>query len=109
MKIVNTILLVLLILLSISTGLVKIFEMEDEMKLFRGAGINDTLTLLFGVIQTIGGILLIPTKTRRLGAIIMAITFALATIVVFVNEMIAFGFFSILFIVLAVYQYITSK
>lgn len=109
MKIVNTILLVILILLSISTGLVKIFEMEDEMVLFRGAGISDTLTLLFGIIQTIGGILLIPTKTRRIGALIMAITFTLATIVVFINGMLVFGFSSILFIALAVYQYITTK
>ena len=83
--------------------------MEDEMVLFRGAGISDTLTLLFGIIQTIGGILLIPTKTRRIGALIMAITFTLATIVVFINGMLVFGFSSILFIALAVYQYITTK
>jgi uncharacterized membrane protein YphA (DoxX/SURF4 family) len=108
MKIVNTILLVLLILLSISTGVVKLFQMEEEMKLFRGAGISDTLTILFGVVQTIGGVLLIVSKTRKLGAGIMAITFAIATVIVFINGMIAFGFSSILFIALAVYQYIKS-
>ncbi len=109
MKIVNTILLVLLILLSISTGVVKLFQMEEEMKLFRDAGIGDTLTILFGVVQTIGGIMLIVPKTRKLSAGIMAITFTIATIIVFINGMMAFGFSSILFIALAVYQYLKSN
>lgn len=109
MKILNIILLVVLILLSISTGLVKIFRMEDEMVLFRGAGISDPLTIFFGIIQTIGGILLILPKTRKMAAALMAVTFVIATIIVFINGMLAFGFSSILFIALAVYQYFKSN
>lgn len=106
MKIVKVILLVILILLSISTGLVKIFGMEDEMKLFRGAGFSDALTLVFGIIQTLGGLMLILPNTRRAGAITMAVTFAIATVVVFINGMVVFGLFSLLFIALAVYQFL---
>jgi len=78
--------------------------MPEEMELFRNAGFTDTLTIIFGLIQLVGGILLIPGKTRRYGAIIMLITFIIATVVVFLKGMIGFGLFSILFIALAAYQ-----
>lgn len=105
MKIVNLILLILLILLSVSTGVTKLIQMPEEMELFRHAGFSDTLTIFFGVIQVIGGLLLIPGQTRRYGALVMAITFVIATIVVFLKGMVAFGLFSILFIALAGYQW----
>ncbi len=104
MKYVKLILLGILILLSIATGLTKLIQMPEEMELFRNAGFTDISILIFGAIQVVGGILLIPKKTRRYGAIIMAITFVIATIVVFMKGMIGFGVFSILFIALAAYQ-----
>ena len=92
---------VLLTLLSISTGAVKLAQMDAEMVIFRNIGFPDVATILFGVVQLVGGLLLIPNKTTRLGAWVMLPTFAFATLVLFVNRMIPFGVSSILFIAMA--------
>ena len=95
---------VLLTLLGISTGLVKIFFMENEMVIFRNAGSPDWLTVVFGVVQLLAALLLIPSRTVRLGAAMLIPTFVIATGVLFVNEMFTFGVVSLLFIVMAVVQ-----
>jgi len=92
---------VLLTLLSISTGAVKLARMEDEMRIFREVGFSDPLIIAFGVVQLIGGLLLIHNRTSRTGAWIMLPTFALATGVAFANGMIPFGVASLLFIAMA--------
>lgn len=97
--------LVLLILLSISTGAVKLAQMEAEMTIFRQAAFPDWLTILFGVLQLVGGLCLLATLTRTVASLIMAGSFAVATGVLFVNGMIPFGLFSLLFIVMALWQY----
>ena len=109
MKILNMVLLVILILLSVATGVTKLIQMPEEIELFRGAGFTDLMTIIFGVIQTLGGLLLIPAKTRRIGAMIMVVTFVIATVVVFMNGMTTFGLVSILFIALAAYQLRQNK
>lgn len=103
MKHLKYVLFGLLILLSFSTGLTKVVQMPEEMALFANAGFEDRYTIFFGLLQIIGGMLLLPSKTRRIGAGMMAATFIVATIVVFINQMIAFGLFSLLFIVLGAY------
>ncbi|MCA9691111.1 MAG: DoxX family protein [Nannocystaceae bacterium] len=92
---------VLLTLLSISTGAVKLARMEAEMVIFREIGFSDGVTIAFGVVQLIGGLLLLPEKTTRLGAWIMLPTFVFATGVVFANGMIPFGVSSLLFVAMA--------
>lgn len=109
MKIVRTLLLGILILLSLSTGLVKLFRMQEEMDLFQAVGWPMGLIIAFGVVQMIGGLLLILPVTRKYGAWIMIATFSIATIVLFLNGMVAFGLFSLLFIGLAIVPLIPSK
>lgn len=92
----------LLTLLSISTGAVKLAQMPEEMEIFRAAGFPDALTLGFGVVQLAGGLLLLPNRTTAVGAWVMVPTFVLATGVLFVNGLVAFGVFSLLFIASAV-------
>lgn len=92
---------VLLTLLSISTGAVKLAQMEAEMVIFREIGFPDAATIAFGVVQVVGGLLLLPNKTTRIGAWVMLPTFVFATVVLFVNEMIPFGVSSVLFIAMA--------
>lgn len=104
-KILPFVLLGILVLLSLATGITKLIQMPEEMELFRHAGFSDAMTMIFGAIQVLGGILLIPTKTRKIGALIMMMTFIIASIVVFIKGMMAFGLVSLLFIALAGYQY----
>lgn len=105
MNAVKKVNLVLLVLLSLSTGVVKIIGLEADVKIFASMGFSYAATVFFGVIQTIGGILLIFPKMRRAGAVIMVITFCIATAGVFISGMTGFGIFSILFICMALMAY----
>ena len=89
---------VLLTALSIMTGVVKLARMEEEMIIFRNVGLSDGMTVAFGVVQLLGGVLLLAPRTTRLGAWIMLPTFVFATGVLFANSMVAFGVVSLLFI-----------
>lgn len=101
MKTFFTINWVLTTLLSISTGVFKLLQQEADIELFSAIGFTASMTTVLGAIQLIGGILLIPAKTRKLGAYIMIPTFVIASIAVFANHLIAFGFISLLFIAMA--------
>ena len=109
MKILYKINWVLLILLSISTGVFKILQQEADVKLFEVLGMSAFLTTLLGVVQLLGGILLIISKTRKQGALIMIPTFVLASIAVFMNHMVVFGFVSLVFILMAFWVYSTEN
>ncbi len=93
---------VLLTLLSISTGAVKLAQMPEEMVLFRNLGMSDGATIAFGVVQLLGGLLLLPPKTTRIGAWVMVPTFVFATYALFANAMVPFGCASLLFVASAV-------
>lgn len=86
-----------LTLLSIMTGVVKLASMPEEMEIFRNAGLPDAFTYAFGVVQLVGGLMLIPNKTHHWGALTMIPTFLFATGVLFVNGLIPFGLVSLLF------------
>ena len=101
MKLVLTVNWILTTLLSISTGVFKLMQQEADILLFEKIGFNATATTLLGLVQLIGGLLLILPKTRKIGAYVMIPTFVLAAIAVFVNGMMGFGFVSILFIGMA--------
>lgn len=95
------ILLGALVLLSVATGVTKLIALPEEMALFRGAGFPDLLTYVFGGVQVVGGLLLVPARTRRVGAAIMTATFAVATAILFLAGNLMFGVVSILFIAAA--------
>lgn len=92
---------VVLTLLGLSTGAVKLAHMPAEMTIFQAAGFPDGLTVAFGVVQILGALMLLTGRTHKIGALILGITFVLATGVLFVNGMIPFGVFSLLFIAMA--------
>lgn len=93
---------VALTLLSISTAGVKLAGMEEEMVIFRTVGFSDAMAMAFGVVQLVGGLLLLPPKTTRIGAWVMVPTFLFATGVLFANGMVPFGVVSLLFPAMAV-------
>jgi hypothetical protein len=103
MKITSKIILTLTILLSIATGMFKILQQKADIELFNRIGIGVVGTTGLGIIQLAGGILLIFPKYRKLGATIMVVTFLLAAVAVFANQMFIFGMVSILFIGMALF------
>ncbi|MEQ9229909.1 MAG: DoxX family protein [Cyclobacteriaceae bacterium] len=98
MKIALKINWVLTTLLSLATGLFKILQQQADIELFEAIGFNATATTLLGIVQVVGGIMLLPKQTRSIGAWIMIPTFTVASTAVFMNQMYLFGFVSLLFI-----------
>jgi len=100
-KIVTTLLVTLIALLSIAAGAAKVMQTPQEMEFLQGLGLSPSLTVVFGLIQIVGGILLVPPKTRMLGAVIATAALAVSTILIFVGGNLAFGLFSLLPIAMA--------
>jgi len=101
MKLLHTIDRVLLFLLGASTGAVKIFGMEEEMRIFAEVGFSHGATVAFGVFQLVAALLLLRNSTLRIGASLLLVSFVLATGVLFANGIVGFGFASLLFILMA--------
>ena len=101
MKIFYKVNLVLIILLSIATGVFKLLQQEADIQLFQALGFNAVMTTILGAIQVLGGALMIFPKYRKLGALIMIPTFIIASLAVFLNQMWVFGIVSLLFIAMA--------
>lgn len=98
MKWIPRINLVLLVVLSVATGLVKIFRMPEEMELYAGIGFADWMTIGFGVIQLAAGVALLSARTRKPAAGVLIATFVVATAALFASGIVAFGVASLLFI-----------
>ena len=101
MKIVQTVILVILILMSLSAGAVKVLQMPQEVQFFEEAGLSVVLLMLLGAAQIAGGVLSVFQKFRLPGAALMAGCFFASTIVIFMVGKVAFGIFSLLPVLLA--------
>lgn len=101
MKIVNILIIAIIALLSIAAGLAKVMQTQQEMEFLQGVGLNSFLIVAFGLVQVAGGVLLVPRKTRMLGAILAASALAVSTVLIFVAGNLTFGLVSILPIALA--------
>lgn len=108
MKLFDKIILVLTVVLSIATGVFKVLQQKADIELFEKIGFGAFGTTLLGLAQIIGGIFLIYPKYRKYGAIVMIITFTIASVAVFANRLYVFGFVSILFIVMALFIFIKT-
>lgn len=78
MKIASTLILVLLIFLSILSGVTKVALMPEDVEFFGRYGFSSPLLIAFGATQLIGGVLMPFRKTRFVGAAIVAVTFLIS-------------------------------
>ena len=81
MKILSTIILVILIFLAVSSGITKVTLMQQDVDFFGKYGFSNPILITYGLVQLIGGVLLIFKKTRFVGAAIVAITFLISLVV----------------------------
>jgi hypothetical protein len=100
-KIINLLIVVIIALLSIAAGLTKVMQTQQEMEFLQGLGLNSFLIVGFGLVQIIGGVLLVPKKTRMPGAILVALALVVSTALIFIGGNFAFGLFSVIPIALA--------
>jgi len=80
-KVFLNLILAVLVFLAISSGVTKIMLMQQDVEFFGKYGFTNSILVTYGVIQLIGGILLISPKTRIFGAILVAITFLISLVV----------------------------
>jgi len=87
--------LIILVLLSTSSGITKIMLMPQDVEFFGNFGFTDQILILYGVSQLIGGIMLLVKQTRCAGAIIVAITFAISAVVLLAAKQLGFTVFTV--------------
>ena len=101
MKILNILIIAIISLLSIAAGLAKVMQTPQEMEFLQGAGLNSVMIVAFGLVQILGGVLLVPPKTRMPGAVLATSALVVSTVLIFVGGNLTFGLVSILPIALA--------
>lgn len=80
MKNFLNIVLVLLVALSVASGIPKILLMQREVEFFTTYGFTNSLLIAFGTSQVIGGLLLAVPRTRLIGAACVSITFVISAV-----------------------------
>jgi len=60
--------------------------MPQDVEFFGKYGFTNAILITYGAIQLIGGIMMIIRKTRFIGAVIVAITFLISAVVLFMEE-----------------------
>lgn len=83
--------LAVLIFLAISSGIAKIMLLPEEVKFFGHYGFTNPLLIIYGAISLIGGLMLIPEKTRFYAAIIVSIVFFISAVVLILDKNITFS------------------
>ncbi|MGH1543812.1 MAG: DoxX family protein [Arenicella sp.] len=85
MKIAFNMILALLVFLAVSSGVTKIMLMPQDVEFFGEYGFTNPILMGFGLIQLVGGILLIIPRTRFWGALMVTITFLISAIILIIS------------------------
>lgn len=101
MKILKIVIVGIITLLSIAAGLAKVMQAPQEMEFLQGAGLSTAMIVAFGLVQVLGGILLIPGRTRLPGAVLAALAFLMSAILIFTSGNLPFGLVSLIPVALA--------
>lgn len=101
LKIFRFLIIAVTAFLSIAAGLAKVMQTQQEMEFLQGAGLSPAFIVVFGLVQIAGGALLVPGKTRMVGAVLAASAFVVSAVLIFISGNLAFGLFSTVPIVLA--------
>ena len=85
MKIASTLILVVVIFLSILSGVTKVALMPEDVEFFGRYGFSSPMLIAFGATQLIGGLLMPFRKTRFVGAAIVAVTFLISLVILLMD------------------------
>ena len=80
MRYLYLLLLAMLVLLSVSSGVVKVMQMPQEVAFFAIIGFSKSILIAFGAIQIVSGLMMIHPKTRFAGALIVYVTFLISAV-----------------------------
>lgn len=85
MKILHWILVILVVFVAVSAGLAKAFQIPQEVQFLSLFGFNVALIIVYGIVQTLGGILMLIPKTLTLGALITTLAFILSSVLILIS------------------------
>ena len=85
MKAVSKLILAVLILLAVSSGVTKILLLQQDVDFFGKYGFSDPILIGYGLAQLLGGLLLVFTKTRFVGAAVVAVTFLVSLVLLIIE------------------------
>lgn len=84
-KILSTVILIALIFLAVSSGVTKVLLMPQDVEFFGRYGISGLILVALGMIQIVGGVLLMLKRTRFTGAAVVATTFLLSLVMLLMD------------------------
>ena len=85
MKVALIVIVILLALLAVLSGVTKIALMQQDVEFFGRYGFSEPILVAFGATQLTGGIMLPFTKTRFVGAAIVATTFLVSLLLLLLD------------------------
>lgn len=85
-----------LAILSAAASIPKILQMPQELEFLSAIGISGVGVSILGVVQLVGGILLLPKRLRLLGAGLAAMAFLVSSMALFYGGKTPFGLVSLL-------------
>ena len=86
----------LLAALSVAAGIPKVMQMPQELGFLQPLGFSPIAISVLGVVQVLGGILLLLRKTRLPGATLAGLAFLISSVAIFVGGNMQFGLISLL-------------
>ncbi len=101
MKKVLTANLVLIVVFAIATGVTKLVPNNPDLALFANIGLGRVAVACFGIVQLSAGLGMLFDRSRRPGALVLALCNAIATSALLASHVVVFGVVSILFVAMA--------
>ena len=109
MQILNIALLSILILMSLAAGVAKILVMPQELAFLSHLGMGESAVMILGIIQAAGGVLLVPPKTRRIGALLAIVALVVSALALFTSGNSGIGLITLFPIAIGVWVFVESK
>ncbi len=94
---------IVIALLNIAAGVAKVMQTPQEVEFLTSQGLSLNMILAFGIIQILGGVLLLVPKTKFIGAVISLIAFAASAVLIFKSGDLTFGLISIVPVAILIY------
>ena len=109
MALPNRIMTIALAVLSAAAGIPKLLQLPQELSFLGALGISGLVVSLLGVLQIIGGALLVLARYRTVGAILVGFGFLVSSLALLVGGNVAFGLISLVPIVVLVVVLIVGR
>lgn len=102
MDLLNKLNLALITVLSVAAAVPKLMRMPAELSFFASLGMGGVVVLVFGLVQLIGGLLMLRSATRAWGGRLAATAFLASAIMLLATGQLGFGLVSLVPVAMAV-------